>query len=84
MILQMDSENMLRMFLMADMHDAKEMRLASKKLIVENACELVDGGDWKQVTEESHKPDIVFEIFEEMAHSQRPEKRAKLHHQSSW
>ena len=50
-------------FMAADYYEMTTMRLALKKLIVENAFELVNGGDCKQVIAESHNPDIVFEIL---------------------
>ena len=73
LIEQMNSANMLGMFLMADMQNAQELRLASKKLIIENVHEMVNCGDWKQVI--SHKPNLVLEILEGIGQSQRSNKK---------
>ena len=80
LIEQMDTENMLQRFLMADMHHAKELRVASKNLIIENSQELVKDEDWKLTISQSHDPDLVFEILEGMALSVRPNKKAKHNH----
>ena len=75
LIEQMDPGNMLSRFLMADMYDAKELRLATKNLIIENAEKLVKDEDWKLTI---NNTDLVFEILEGIALSGRPTKRAKL------
>ena len=82
LIEQMDTGNMLKMFLMADMYDAKELRLAAKNLIIENAEKLVKDEEWKLTISQSHDTDLVFEILEGMALSGRPSKRAKHTHKS--
>ena len=82
LIEQMDTGNMLKRFLMADMYDAKELRLAAKNLIIENAEKLVKDEEWKLTISQSHDTDLVFEILEGMALSGRPSKRAKHTHKS--
>eukprot|EP00092_Neocalanus_flemingeri_P027545 GFUD01029885.1.p1 GENE.GFUD01029885.1~~GFUD01029885.1.p1 ORF type:complete len:418 (-),score=106.40 GFUD01029885.1:57-1286(-) len=67
LIEQMDTENMLQRFLMADMHDAKELRQASKNLIIENSEALVKNKDWKKTITTSHDEQLVYEILEGMA-----------------
>ena len=45
LIEQLDLANMLEMFILADMHDAMELRQASKNLIIDNplVCEILEG-----------------------------------------
>lgn len=78
LIKQMSLKNMLQMFLLADLHDAKELRLSSKNLIIENIQELMKDVDWKRKLSESNEPDLVFEILEGVADYGRPAKRTKF------
>ena len=47
---------------MADMYKASELKLATKKLIVQNSKELMKQKDWKQKFGSSNH--LVFEILE--------------------
>ena len=73
----MTTKNMLERFLMADMHDCKELRPASKKLIIGNLDVLVKDDDWKMTISKSHSPDLVYEILKETALSGRLNNESK-------
>ena len=60
--LQVTIKNMVDMFVMADMYKATELKLATKKLIVQNSKELMKQKDWKQKFGSSNH--LVFEILE--------------------
>ena len=60
--LQVTIKNMVDMFVMADMYKASELKLATKKLIVQNSKELMKQKDWKQKFGSSNH--LVFEILE--------------------
>ena len=50
------------MFVMADMYKATDLKLATKKLIVQNSKELMKQKDWKHKFGSSNH--LVFEILE--------------------
>merc|ERR1712110_1219717 len=59
---QVTIKNMVDMFVMADMYKATELKLATRKLIVQNSKELMKQKDWKQKFGSSNH--LVFEILE--------------------
>ena len=78
LIEQLSLPNMLNMFLLADMHNAKDLKLSSKKLIIDNLEELVKDKDWKKKISESHDPELAFEIVDGLAAIGGVKKKQKL------
>merc|ERR1712173_100220 len=74
LIEQLDVGNMLEMFILADMYDAKELRQASKNLIMDNLHQLVNSEGWKETTSKN----LVCEILEGIGDVRPPKKKAKL------
>eukprot|EP00092_Neocalanus_flemingeri_P007405 GFUD01007997.1.p1 GENE.GFUD01007997.1~~GFUD01007997.1.p1 ORF type:complete len:375 (-),score=92.45 GFUD01007997.1:75-1199(-) len=84
LIEQMNTKNMLQRFLMADMHDAKELRLASKNLIIENSEALLKDEDWKLRIYESHDEKLIYEILEGIVLGGRQNKGVKRKHEDDY
>ena len=74
LIEKLDLGNMLEMFILADMYDAQELRLASKNLIMDNIHHLVNVEGWKETTSKN----LVCEILEGIGEDRHPKKKAKL------
>merc|ERR1712173_219861 len=74
LIEELDLGNMLEMFILADMYDAQELRLASKNLIMDNLHQLVNIEGWKETTSKN----LVCEILEGIGDVRPPKKKAKL------
>ena len=74
LIEELDLGNMLEMFILADMYDAQELRLASKNLIMDNIHQLVNVEGWKETTSKN----LVCEILEGIGEDRQPKKKAKV------
>ena len=77
LIEQLDLGNMLEMFILADMHDAVELRQASKNLIIDNPHEVVNIEGWRETTSKN----LVCEILEGVGEVRHQKKKAKLSHE---
>ena len=77
LIKQINTENMLNRFLMADMHGAIELRLVAKNLMICNSEALVNDKDWKKTISKSHDESLVYEILEGIALAGRLNKSKK-------
>ena len=62
LVTQLNIKNMLDMLVMADMYKANELKLAAKKLMVDNSKELMKQKDWKLRFGSSQS--LLFEILE--------------------
>ena len=62
LVTQLNIRNMLDMLVMADMYKANELKVAAKKLIVDNSKELMKQKDWKLRFGNSQS--LLFEVLE--------------------
>ena len=62
LVTQLNIKNMLDMLVMADMYKANELKVAAKKLMVDNSKELMKQKDWKLRFGSSQS--LLFEILE--------------------
>jgi len=58
----LDKENVLDLFVLADLHNAVELREAAKTLIVDNSADIVQEAGWREKLGKYQS--LVFEIFE--------------------
>jgi len=58
----LDKENVLDLFVLADLHNAGELREAAKCLIVDNSADIVQEPGWREKLGKYQS--LVFEIFE--------------------
>ena len=62
LVTQINIKNMLDMLVMADMYKANQLKVAAKKLIVDNSKELMKQKDWKLRFGNSQS--LLFEVLE--------------------
>lgn len=62
LIVSMSQETVLDLFVLADMHNANELRVAAKKMIVENRADIVKQDGWRDKLGKYN--DLIFEVFE--------------------